>query len=185
MKRQCTFRPRCRLSRLLPRAAVLSYTGSVPTCHGSFRALLLYDIAEEFDVAELRRLLGAEPPARSPGFKLSAPGYVRFERPPLVEQCEPIQLATGETANASIRYFDYGVVSLEVELPFETDWPGLIALSNRWIEAGEVEQRGIQRVRNRLASLAPALIKPYAEWIDEVYYVVELRAVYDPAGVRL
>ena len=48
-----------------------SYTGSVPACHGSFRALLLYDIAEEFDVAELRKLLGSEPPARSPGFKLS------------------------------------------------------------------------------------------------------------------
>ena len=130
-------------------ATGLSYTGSVSTCHGSFRALLLYDIAEEFDVAELRKLLGATPPARSPGFKLSAPGYVRFERPPILETCEPIHLATGESANASLRYFDYGVVSLEIEMPFETDWPGLIALSNRWIEAGEVEQRGLKRVRGR------------------------------------
>ena len=123
----------------------------MPLCHGSFRALLLYDIAEEFDLDELRRLLGAEPPARSPGFKLPAPGYVRFERPPVLEACDPIQLATGESANASLRYFDYGVVSLEIEMPFETDWPGLIALSNRWIEAGEVERRGLKRVRDRLA----------------------------------
>jgi len=157
----------------------------VSTCHGSFRALLLYDIAEEFDIAELRRLLGAKPPERAPGFKLSAPGYVRFERPPLTEVCEPIHLATGETAHASIRYFDYGVVSLEVEMPFETDWPGLIALSNRWIEAGEVEQRGLKRVRDRLNSLATALRKPYAEWVDEAYYVVELRDVRGPDGVRL
>jgi len=156
----------------------------VSTCHGSFRALLLYDIAEEFDIAELRRLLGAKPPERAPGFKLSAPGYVRFERPPLTEVCEPIHLATGETAHASIRYFDYGVVSLEVEMPFETDWPGLIALSNRWIEAGEVEQRGLKRVRDRLNSLATALRKPYAEWVDEAYYVVELRDVRGPDGVR-
>ena len=155
------------------------------TCHGSFRALLLYDIAEEFDIAELRRLLGAKPPERAPGFKLSAPGYVRFERPPLTEVCEPIHLATGETAHASIRYFDYGVVSLEVEMPFETDWPGLIALSNRWIEAGEVEQRGLKRVRDRLNSLATALRKPYAEWVDEAYYVVDLRDVRGPDGARL
>jgi hypothetical protein len=157
----------------------------VSTCHGSFRALLLYDIAEEFDIAELRRLLGAEPPARAPGFKLSAPGYVRFEQPPLTEFCEPIRLATGESAKASLRFFDYGVVSLEVELPFETDWPGLIALSNRWIEAGEVEQRGLKRVRDRLHSLAPALRKPYPEWVDEAYYIVDLHDVHGPDGVRL
>jgi len=163
----------------------VSYTSSVPTCHGSFRALLLYDIAEEFDVAELRRLLGSEPPARPPGFKLSAPGYVRFERPPVLETREPIQLATGESANASLRYFDYGVVSVEIELPFETDWPGLIALSNRWIEAGEAEQRGLKRVRKRIGGLASALRKPYAEWVDEAYYVVHLNDVHEPGGARL
>ena len=157
----------------------------MPTCHGSFHALLLYDVAEEFDVAELRKLLGAEPPARSPGFKLPAPGYVRFERPPLTETYEPIHLATGETASANLRYFDYGVVSLEIELPFATDWPGLIALSNRWIESGEVEQRSFKRVRDRVASLAAALRKPYAEWIDEVYYVIHLREVDGPDGARL
>jgi len=161
------------------------YTNSVPTCHGSFRALLLYDVAEEFDVAALRGLLGAGPPARSPGFKLPAPGYVRFEQPPLTETCEPIHLATGETASASLRYFNYGVISLEIELPFDTDWPGLIALSNRWIEAGEVEQRGVKRVRDRMHALAPALRKPYAEWIDEVYYVIDLRDVCGPDGTRL
>jgi len=133
----------------------------------------------------LRRLLGAEPPARSPGFKLSAPGYVRFERPPLTEACEPVRLATGESARASIRYFDYGVVSLEVEMPFETDWPGLIALSNRWIEAGEVEQRGLKRVRDRISCLAPALRKPYVEWVDEAYYVLDLHDVHGPDGARL
>ena len=157
----------------------------MPVCHGSFRALLLYDITEEFDVPRLRSLLRAEPPARSPGFKLSAPGYVRFERPPMTEASEPIRLATGETASARLRYFDYGVVSLEIELPFETDWPGLIALSNRWIEAGEVEQRAMKRVRDRIAGLAPALLKPYADWVDEAYYIVDLRAVYEPDGVRL
>ena len=91
------------------------------TCRGSFRALLLYDVAEEFDLEELRRLLGAPPAARAPGFKLPAPDYVRFERPPILKECEPIHFSAGESANATLRYFDYGVVSLEIEMGFETD----------------------------------------------------------------
>ena len=147
------------------------------TCRGSLRALLLYDIAEEFDFGELRKLLGSQPPARSPGFKLPAPGYVRFERPPVLEGCDPIRLSTGESANARLRYFDYGVVSLEIELPFESDWPGLIALSNRWIEAGEVEQHGLKRLRESLSRVESAIRKPYSQWLDEAYYVVDLREV--------
>lgn len=144
--------------------------------------MLLYDVAEEFDLSELRRLIGGEVPARSPGFRLPAPDYVRFERPPVLEACEPVQLATGQTADARLRYFDYGVASLEIEMPFQTDWPGLIALSNRWIDSGEVEKRGAKTVRERLERLRPAIIKPYASWVDEVYYVIHLREVLEDGG---
>jgi hypothetical protein len=162
-----------------------AYTGTVPICCGSFRALLLYDVAEEFDFDELRRLLGAEPPARSPGFKLPAPGYVRFERSPIMQACDPIRFDTGESAQVKLRYFDYGVVSLEIEMRFESEWPGLIALSNRWIEAGEVEQRGLKSVRNSLARVQSALRKPYMEWLDEAYYVVHLQEVREGSGAAL
>lgn len=157
----------------------------MPICRGSFRALLLYDVAEEFDLDELRRLIGGERPGRTPGFKLPAPDYVRFENPPVVEACEPVRLATGELANASLRYYEYGVVSLEIETPFETDWPGLIALSNRWIEAGEVERRGSKTIRDRLTQLQPAAHGIYADWLDEAYYIIHLREVSDGTGVAL
>jgi len=171
-------------ARVTPGRA-LAYTGIVPLIRGSFRALLLYDVAEEFDLDELRRLLGQETAVRAPGFKLPAPVYVRFERPPVVEAGEPVQLASGESANVVFSYFDYGVVSIEVETRFHTDWPGLIALSNRWIESGEVERRGLKRVRDRLDRLAPALRKPYAEWLDEVYYVVQLSEACGEDGAPL
>lgn len=148
-------------------------------CRGTFHALLLYDVAEEFDLGQLRKLLDIRTPARSPGFKAPAPEYVRFERPPVVESCDPIRLSTGDSATASLRYFDYGVVSLQFDLQFNTDWPGLIALSNQWIDAGEVEQRGTNAVRARLAHLDSAIRKPYAEWVDEAYYVIHLREVSD------
>lgn len=152
------------------------------TCRGYLHALLLYDVAEAFDLNRLRALLGAQPPRRSPGFRSPAPEYVRFERPPAEEACDPVPLATGDSTAASLRYFDYGVVSLEIVMPFETDWPGLISLSNRWIEAGELERRGVRTVRERLARLQPALHKPYAEWLDEAYYVIHLREVDEGTG---
>ncbi len=151
-------------------------------CRGSFRALLLYDVAEEFDLVELRKLIGGESPARAPGFKLTTPDYVRFEQPPVTEPCDPIRLSTGETASASLRFFEYGVISLEFEMPFETDWDGLIALSNRWIGAGEVERRGPKTIKSRLARLKPAIRKPYAEWLDEAYYVTHLNEVLEEDG---
>ena len=157
----------------------------MPICRGSFRALLLYDVAEAFDLDRLRGLLGAERPPRSPGFKQQSPEYVRFERPPVLEVCNPVVLTTGESASASLRYFDYGVVSLEIELPFETDWPGLISLSNRWIEAGEVERRGPKTVHERLARLQPAVRKLYPEWLDEAYYVIQLREVTEGTGAAM
>jgi len=155
------------------------------SCRGSVSALLLYDISEEIDLQELQRLLGAQPPARSPGFKLPAPVYVRFERTPIVEACEAFQLATGENAQARLRYFDYGVVSLEIELQFEGDWSKLIALSNRWIEAAEVERRAVKMVRDHLERLKTAIRKPYSEWVDEAYYVVHLREICGSDGKTL
>ncbi len=154
-------------------------------CRGSIRALLLYDIAEEIDLAVLRKLLPVPEPARSPVFRLPAPEYVRFERPPVVEVCEPIQLATGNKADARLKYFDYGVVSMEVEIPFESDWPGLIALSNRWIEAGEVEPRALKAARLSVSRVSAALRKPYADWLDEAYYVVLLNSALDGSSEPL
>jgi hypothetical protein len=144
--------------------------------------LLLYDVAEELDLEALRALLGATPPVRKPEFKLPAPVYVRFERPPVVEPCENICLSSGECFEGRLKYFDYGVVSLELELPFEADWEQLIKLSNRWIEAPELEQKALQVVRKRLDRLSAAVRKAYPEWLDEVYYTMHIRGGADSNG---
>ena len=157
-------------------------TTSTPACRGSFHALLLYDVADELDLEVLRASLGATAPGRKPEFKLPAPVYVRFERPPVVEPCESICLSTGESFEGRLKYFDYGVVSLELELPFQAEWEELIALSNRWIEAPEIEQKALQIVRKRLGSVTQAVRKAYPEWLDEVYYAVHVREAQFPDG---
>jgi hypothetical protein len=152
------------------------------TCRSSFHALLLYDVADEIDLDRVRELLGAEPPSRKPEFKLPAPVYVRFERPPVAEPSETISLSTGETFAGRLRYFDYGVVSLELETRLQADWEGLIQLSNRWMDASEIEQKALQIVRQRVGRLTQAMRKPYADWLDEVYYAIHVRDVHSPNG---
>jgi hypothetical protein len=155
------------------------------TCRGSFRALLLYDVADEIDLDRVRELLGASPPGRKPGFKLPAPVYVRFERPPVVEASEAVCLSTGECFEGRLKYFDYGVVSLELELRFQAGWDELVNLSNRWIEAPEIEQKATQIVHKRLGSLTQAMRKPYPEWLDEIYYALHVCEVQSPDGRAL
>ena len=108
----------------------------------------------------LRASLGTGPLARKPEFKLPAPVYLRFENSPVVENSKPVRLSTSETFAGRLKYFDYGVVSLGLELQFECDWEELIRLSSRWIEAPDLERSAIQVVRKRMADLR-AVGRPY------------------------
>ncbi len=123
-------------------------TGMAPL-RGSFWVFVLYDVAEEIRIDKLRDLVGAETARPQPSFKHPAPEYVRFERPPAIEYPEPVAIETGEKFEARIKYFDYGVASVELKMEFEADWEQLIRLSNRWILAPEIERRTAELIQSR------------------------------------
>jgi hypothetical protein len=142
---------------------------------GSLWGLVLYDVAEGIDLDKLSSLIGAESAREQPSFKQPAPEYVRFERPPVVEYPEPVALATGQRFEARIKYFDYGVISVELQLHFEADWPDLIGLSNRWVLSPEIERCSAEVLRTKLEKAATALRLPYPARLNEDYYVIHLR----------
>lgn len=148
---------------------------------GSLWVLVLYDVAEEIQLDKLQALVTAERAAAQPRFKHPAPEYVRFERPPVVEYPEPISIA-GQQFQVRIRYFDYGVVSTELEMEFEKSWEDLIRLSNRWILAPEIERATSELVRMRLGKVGAALRIPYSNPLSEDYYIIHLREVLDDEG---
>ena len=154
----------------------------MPPLRGSFWVFVLYDVAEEIDLGRLCDLVGAQPVPPQPSFKSPTPEYVRFQRPPAIEVPEPISLETGEQFSARIKYFDYGVVSIELQLEFEADWAELVRLSNRWILAPELESRTAELLRPRIERGAPALKQPYEPRLNEDYYIIQLRQVSDEAG---
>ena len=149
---------------------------------GSILALVLYDVAEQVQLDKLRRVLGAEPPRREPSFKHPAPDYVRFERPPVVENPGAVSLVEGEQYRTRIKYFDYGVISVELERDFEGDWDELMRLSSRSIAAPEIERCAFELMRTHLERVRSALVQPYESWLSEDYYVIHVKEALDDDG---
>jgi hypothetical protein len=100
---------------------------------------------------------------REPQFRHPAPEYVRFERPPVVESLPPVQLDSGESVRCSTNYYDYGVMSVEFELPFEFDWDRLVKSSAEWITAPQLGKKSGQVVRLCQSRVGPALRERYFE----------------------
>jgi len=144
--------------------------------------LVLYDVAEEIRLDQLHALLGAQAVRPQPSFKHPAPEYVRFERPPVIEFPEPVTTQSGERFEAQIKYFDYGIISVELTLQFEADWEQLIRLSNRWVSAPEMEKLTSDLLQARLPRAMLALHQPYAAQLSEDYYIIQIREALDETG---
>src|ERR1700690_1254943 len=147
-----------------------------PALRGSFLVLIQFDVCEEIRLDELRQIFGAQT-GRRPSFKHPAPGYVRYQRPPVVEPIEPLILDSGERLEGQIKYYDYGVLSVIFELPFSGDWDTLVRMGSRWVWDVDFEKHASRIVRQKLERAAPALIKPYPEWLSEDYFIFHVREI--------
>lgn len=144
--------------------------------------MFLYEVAEaiRLDLLKaLRESTGAEPPtSHTP----PAPQYLRFERPPVAESIGPITLQSGQQVEGRTKYYDYGVVSIELELPFECEWDSLVLQSSQLSGATQLETRATTLIRAALTRVTPALVKPYETWLTEDYHIIHLHEIIEPDG---
>jgi hypothetical protein len=129
------------------------------TLQGSVLVLIQFDVSEEIRLDLLRTIFGAR--RQEASFKHPAPGYVRYQRPPVVERVEPLVLESGERLDAQIKYYDYGVLSVVFELPFAGDWDTLVRLASRWVWDTDFTSFAKKIVEQKLDRAYPALVKPY------------------------
>ena len=153
-------------------------TGSVLT--GSILAILLYDVCEEIQLEEVRTLLAAQ--RQRPAFKHPAAGQVRVEQPPVLVGLAPLILDGGDRVEAQVKYYDYGVISVMFQRPFRGDWADLVRLSAHWISGTELEQHANRIVNEKLQRAAPALIKPYRQWLSEDYFIFLVTGMESATG---
>jgi hypothetical protein len=99
---------------------------------------------------------------------------VRFEPSPVVEYAGSITISGGDQFESRIKYFDYGVVCVELELPFIANWKDLTRLSSRLTSAAEIEARTLELAQSQLSRVKDALIQPYESWLSEDYYVIHI-----------
>ena len=147
--------------------------GVETSVQGSILVLIQFDVAEEIRLDELRKIFGARTAGAS--FKHPTPGYVQYQRPPVLEPVEALVLETGERLDAQIKYYDYGVLSVVFELPFSGEWNDLVRLSSRWVWDTDFATLASRIVKKRLERARPALIKAYDTWLHEDYFIFHVR----------
>jgi len=151
-------------------------TSQAPTSlSGSVLVLIQFDVCEEIRLDQLQQTMNART-VQQPTIKHSVPAYVRYQRPPVAEPLKPLVLGGGERLEGEIKYYDYGVVSVIYQLAFTGDWQSLVHLASRWVWDMDFAARVEPVVRQRLERNAGTLIKPYARWLSEDYFIFHVRA---------
>ncbi len=149
---------------------------------GLFRLLFLYDVAESIDLSKLRNLLGARVGSSGQAFPRRTPGYVRFEDPPIVEPADFISVTTGVNVACPVKYYSFGAIVIQVEVPFDCDMETLVQQGSRWMDAADVEPLVRELARRRLQQIQPAVTKATEDWLQENYLVVEIHEILDGDG---
>lgn len=144
---------------------------------GTIRGLLLFDIGESIDLPRLHGILGTIPSRREPAFLHPSPEYVKFERPPVLVPVGVKELASGESVEVRIRYFEYGVASVELLTTFRASWEELIRLATAWISSTELERYATELLQESLQRTGQALTKAYKQWISEDYFIVQVNPI--------
>src|ERR1700690_2716065 len=160
---------------LVPTVAQAAELVGQKCLQGSVLVLIQFDVCEEINLDSLRDIFGAR--RQEASFKHPAPGYVRFQRPPVVEQVEPLILESWERLDVQIKYYDYGVLSVVFELPFSGDWDTLVRLASRWVWDTDFTSFAQKIVQQKIERARPALVKLYDSWLHEDYFVFHVRDI--------
>jgi len=148
--------------------------------HGSVLVLLQFDVCEAIRLDLLQEIVqarSAQARTVQPSLKHPAPAYIRYKSPPVVAPLDPLILESGEQLQGEIKYFDYGVVSVVFELAFVGGWSKLTSLASRWVWEVDFAAQAAAIVRASLERAAPALIKPYENWLSEDYLIFHAREI--------
>ena len=149
---------------------------------GYFRILNCFDMAEAIELEKLQALLGPQAGAAPQSFTHLTPEYAQAQTPPVLESLDAVLLPTGEKLDARIKYYWFGVASVELTTGFECDFESMCGKSYRWMNAPEVEKAAEDLLRGRLERLRLALVKPSQKWLDEDYLVIDIQSAKHPDG---
>jgi len=151
---------------------------------GNFRILILYDVADHFDLVKLKQAIGPATLPVKPFFSRRTPEYIRLVQAPIAEAAEDITLPTGERLACVIKYYSYAVVAVQLTTPFSGEWDSLIPQAARWIDSSELEPLVRAMVVRRLQQLRVDSLRPINHWLVEDYLVSEIYEITEGGTSR-
>jgi hypothetical protein len=152
---------------------------------GSLRKLILFDVGESFNMDKIRSAIGPRGVAVKRSFPRRTPDSVQYGQAPIVERVAAIRLSTGEELACTLKYYEYAVVVVQVEIPFACDWESLIRQVARWIDSDELENHAREVAERRVREIAPDRQRPRERWLQEEYLVTEISNCTEPGCASL
>src|SRR5215469_11567101 len=153
--------------------------------HGCIRTFFFYDVGEAFDLEKLRTLVGARGGQTKPEFPRRTPDYIRFENAPISEPSEPLTLQSGDRVTCSVKYYEYAIVEVQFEAPFQGDWDIFLAQTSRSMDSVELEPEGRAVAVKHMQKVGSAVIKPREDWLQESFLVVEVNDIRNDHGATV
>ncbi len=132
---------------------------------GSFWFLFAFDVCDEIRLETLR--------GREDG-PAAGPEAVQFERPPVMERLGPMAIPGGGRLHGELNYYDYGVISVKLEMPFRLTWAELVAGAGAMMENPDAREHAEAAVRDRIGRVGEAMVRPRETWLDEEYVVIHV-----------
>jgi hypothetical protein len=149
---------------------------------GCFRILFLYDVAEAIDLELLLNLPGTRGGPVERPFPRRTPQYVRFEHIPIIEPVERLSISGDASAFCSVKYYAFGVIVVQVEVPFDGDWQCLLSQNSRWMDDTDLNKNVRELARRHLDNVAPAVLRPISDWLQETYLITEIHEIESAHG---
>jgi len=149
---------------------------------GHLRLLLAYDVAEAIDLDALSELLGPKA-RRAKLYNATFTTQCEFGCAPLLRDLQDSLLSNDGDATFVARYYSLGVVVLQIETAFCTDWSELaeqVGHLDRLPEKGEPHLKNLLAVLIREAG--STIHRPTSSHLHERYLIVSLASARDSCG---
>jgi hypothetical protein len=154
----------------------------VPTISSAaITAFYLFDVAEQIDLAQLRRLVGGGASAARLPTKAFAPSYLQYAVPPVVVDGEAFETGELDGFHVRAKFFDYGVISLALTRRFAGEWSELLGLSQKYMENDDLELRAEKIARQLAERFAPSMTTSRGKFLSEDYLVFAVTRLAEPA----
>lgn len=153
--------------------------------HARITLLYLFDVAEAVAVDRLAGDLGVPAREAPASPKAPTPPTAHYQKPPLTFSGGAVGAPTLDGADARVRVYDYGVISLAFDREFRGTWEELLALGPTLIDNATLDGQAESCCRAIVSRLSAALERPREMFLSEDYAVFAVQPVQGMTAEQL